>query len=1188
MAISSPIIKSLTPALEAGDLPTIQSIISDISHCNGKHARDSIQCSVNTAVVEFALQKNRPELVSFLLDLPQYSVNDLVSCLLEQYVSTGDTRWFRAFDHVSGCVAKKSVRSRIMGKTAEFLISAGILQSEGRYISEGLDCISRIAFKKYRSDCIVRCVPILIPWSTDHNEFTLLYRALGLLTEVNDASKRALCYSDLARACATVAVHKNDQSLFLDSIRITAEIPQNLKRREAIRYIISTGIKSGFRRDLLSIPEFLTHFSDLHEGIQNDLIGALIEQFLLMETDKIRISSVLEALCDKWPHAAGLVIPGLLSIAEQSGEPWYLTLAIRYLHIVPRRDDISIRELIRAGEAVARNIHSSVPLLDLLQCLEQIVPPADRPGMYLQFSQSALSLDDFANAVVLFKKVSGPSGNLHLYTTCLLDLTVEGVRHDQQFSQDAIFFNRVDPSISVTIISQAVSRLVHNLPFAEMVPHGESFKQLVACHPRCDYLFLDSVTGLVNRGFLDECDSLFLVDLAKIIHERSLREQAISRIVLKLAEKGVRTGNRDFLQQAVGITCLIEGPPTRSATLGSIIDTAASFAAAHGDLDLLLRMRNWSELLQDPDLASYAMTNITEGVLKYAIATCDPDALDEAHGIARDIADQSLRVQLYERIAEAFVKIGCDRIEKSVAAGNTPLPPDLLLFPFEKGLSLLKPENHSSPDSIKIARMIDIIMCSSKKDLNRYYLIPLAQYSLAIANSCERDAMISRIITGLAEASDHRDSSDPYESLACLLLDHCCKRPGLRVIDLTKQLLDLSHDPFIRLRGFCILADAALRINETERTCQLLEETYSAVPDLPAEHQKIQILAGLTVGYLRIDPVKTRQCLKDSLAKLPAVEPENDAVARRRIVMAIAGLSEILPLETAITLIFNIAENLSSPVEYVKTLILAYPLVQKDKEKYSVFVRTITIAIEKIKSPYDQIPLLLEIIPLAIESCDEVLPLYLLKKVDLCSKTINIPYISDTLHGEAARLLSGLSKKYKNRDYLEKAAQQLFRIEDDKLRQVRLSQIGYEDTTEESARILKINALSVKVMEQGSPAGQIPVLERAVRTLPDRSKQALFFCQLSIQFREHGDMKLSKRMLANAINDSGIIRPLSKRAFVRCNLAMKMFAAGYEHPAQEILDGAIDAATNIRESSLRDEVFDELGLAIQIMQGMRE
>ncbi|WP_292370784.1 hypothetical protein [Methanoregula sp. UBA64] len=1181
-------IETLTTALEAGDLPSVQSVISGVANVKGKQARDSVQCLVNSAIVDFALKNNRPELVSVLRDISPVSVDDLVSRILERYVSTGDKRWFDALDHVSGCVGKKSVRSRITAKIAEFLISAGVVQSEARFISEGLDCLPRISFKKYRSEGIVRSIPLLIPWATAHNDLTRLNRSQGLLTEVTDASKRALCYSDLARAYAAVAINKNDLPLFFDSIRLTAEIPQTLKRREAIRHIISTGMKSGFRRDLLSVPEFLNHFSGLPKEGQNDLIGALIEQFLMVETDKTRISPLLESLCGNYPPATSLVIPGLLSAAERSGDPWYLTLAIQYLKASPKKEDILIRDIIRAGEVVARNVASSKPLLDLILCLEQISPVSNRPGIYLQFLQSLLSLNDYPNAILLFEKVSGPAGNLHVYTLCLQDLIVQGVRHDQKFSRDAALFARVDRSLSSGIISQAISRIVHTLPFSEIITHGESFKQLVACHPRCDSLILEAVTGLVNRGFLDACDSQFLVDLAKSIPDQAISEQALSRIVLTLAEIGVRSGDRDLLQQALGITCLIEGLPIRSAILSSIIDTAASFAAAHGDLDLLLRMRNWSGLLQDQDLAGYAMTNITEGVLKYALVTCDSGALEEAYTLAQDITDPSMRMQLYERIAEAYVRIGCDRIEKPTGEGNILISLDQLLRPFDRGLALLNVGNRKPLDSIKLARMIDILMSSSKKDLNRYYLIPLAQYTLEITNSCERDAMMTRIVAGLGEAIDHPDSSDPYESMAYLLLEHYQKRPGLRVIDLTKRLLDLAQDPFAQLRGFCILADSALRINETVRACQILDETYSAVQYLPAEHQKIQILAGLTVGYSTIDPINAQQCLHDSLAGLPAVGPENDAVARRQIVMAVAGLGEILPLDTAISLVHDIAEKHSRPAEYVRTLILAYPLVQKDKEQCAPFVRTITGAIEKIESPYDQILLLLEIIPISIESCDETIPLYLLKKVEGCSKTLNIPYISDTLHGEVARLLSVLYKKQNNPSYLEKAARQLFQIEDDELRQIRLSQIGYEDSPERSVYLPKIIAFSDKVIKQGCPSGQIPVLERAVRGIPDRSRQALFFCRLSIQFRERGDMKLSKRMLANAINVSGIIRPLSKRAFVRCNLAMKMFAAGYEHPAQEILDSAIDTATTIRESSLRDEVFDELGLAIQIMQGMRE
>ena len=73
-------------------------------------------------------------------------------------------------------------------------------------------------------------------------------------------------------------------------------------------------------------------------------------------------------------------------------------------------------------------------------------------------------------------------------------------------------------------------------------------------------------------------------------------------------------------------------------------------------------------------------------------------------------------------------------------------------------------------------------------------------------------------------------------------------------------------------------------------------------------------------------------------------------------------------------------------------------------------------------------------------------------------------------------------------------------------------------------------------------------------------------------------------MMHSAIKEARIIRPLSRRAFVMCDIAMKSHSAGCENAAQEVLDCAIDAATNIRQSKLRDEVFEELGLAIKIMQ----
>jgi hypothetical protein len=122
------------------------------------------------------------------------------------------------------------------------------------------------------------------------------------------------------------------------------------------------------------------------------------------------------------------------------------------------------------------------------------------------------------------------------------------------------------------------------------------------------------------------------------------------------------------------------------------------------------------------------------------------------------------------------------------------------------------------------------------------------------------------------------------------------------------------------------------------------------------------------------------------------------------------------------------------------------------------------------------------------------------------------------------------------------------------------------------------------MIEDGIHPNQVATLEKLVRTVADRGKEAIFFCDLAIYFKKNGEEKLSKKMIQNSITEARIIRPLSRRSFVMCDIALKIYAAGCERSAQEILDFAIDAATNIRQSTIRDEVFDELGLAIKLMQ----
>src|SRR5208282_2867955 len=358
-----------------------------------------------------------------------------------------------------------------------------------------------------------------------------------------------------------------------------------------------------------------------------------------------------------------------------------------------------------------------------------------------------------------------------------------------------------------------------------------------------------------------------------------------------------------------------------------------------------------------------------------------------------------------------------------------------------------------------------------------------------------------------------------------------------------------------------------------------------AVPKLPEEYQKVLVMADLAIGYRRIDPEKAKLCLDEGLKKLQSIESDKNIVARRQLIFAIVSMKNILPDEKRINLVLEVIAKISDPIEYVKALISSYPIVSEDEERSKTTIRHISEAIEQIDSPYDQVPLILGVVPLALQNSDDDMPILLLNKAEKLSKLINIQHIADSIHDEIARFLFNLSRTRDKPQYLKKSAEILTLIEDDDLRQYRLSQIGYNDAPEKITLHTKITAFSRRIMDDGPQPGQIAALERMVRSITDRGKMALLFCRLSILFRDKGDPKSAKRMLNDAIKESGIIRPLSKRAYVRCDMAMKMYIAGYESIAQDILDDAIDAATNIRQPLLRDDVFNELGLVIRIMQG---
>jgi len=327
-------------------------------------------------------------------------------------------------------------------------------------------------------------------------------------------------------------------------------------------------------------------------------------------------------------------------------------------------------------------------------------------------------------------------------------------------------------------------------------------------------------------------------------------------------------------------------------------------------------------------------------------------------------------------------------------------------------------------------------------------------------------------------------------------------------------------------------------------------------------------------------------CLYIRIQKLENVEYDREAVARRQIVFAIVRLNTIAPDPVLIGTALRIVEKITEPTEYINSLMAVYSMVRKDKSRCNELLHFMADAADRILSPYERATALLDIVPLALQNCDDDTPLNLLRKAEILTKKINIQYIADKIRNSITQLYSMLFHKYNDKKYLTHAISVIKSIDDVDVRLNHLTGLGQSENYEILPQYIKIKSLSEKMMQEGIHTNQIVILERLIRTVADRGREAIFFCDLAIFFRRNGEGKLSKRMMQSAIKEARIIRPLSRRAFVMCDIALKINAAGCEQMAQEVLDFAIDAATNIRQSSLRDEVFDELGLAIKLMQGM--
>ena len=590
--ISSPeIVRKIQQALSPEDWKSIDRSIAEIHQGQGRRAQKALIKDICRLITIYSFKNNKPELLLALPDLPDSDIDSLFSQIIQKYITTKDEKWLKTVFALSETLVKKSHQSRVFAMMAQALIDAGVSEANAGFINSGMILLEQISFRKYRSDIMIDIIPLLIEWAIATRDEKLLHRSHLLTDEISDISKRAILHAELAQALATIAILEKNRVLFFDSVHRAARIHQKIRRQTCISFIIEKGVKSVFGKEILDIYPFIQNFDKLSTEGQLEIVSALTEQLLERVKDRPQIITILQTLCERMPFVTSTVVIHLLKKAELSGDLWYLSAAITLHQIFLDTEAYPLRELVRAGVSVAKRSNNMPVLSDLIPIIDKNSNPVFLSRIYLQFSQIMLSSGDFNSALDIFRKISHETKNLPQFEDCLTHLLKTGILKDSIHLVNEMILKRLNTDIINNSIYRAIIELSSENPFEDIISHTKSINDLILRHPKRDSLRLESITILVDRGFLELHDPDILIQITESIENRSIKEQAVSNIVIQIAKIGVQIKNRDYLQRAVGLTCEINDQETRSITLSNIIDEASILAAQQGDLNLLLRMR---------------------------------------------------------------------------------------------------------------------------------------------------------------------------------------------------------------------------------------------------------------------------------------------------------------------------------------------------------------------------------------------------------------------------------------------------------------------------------------------------------------------------------------------------------------------------------------------------------------------
>ncbi len=289
---------------------------------------------------------------------------------------------------------------------------------------------------------------------------------------------------------------------------------------------------------MLDIQIFMRNFPEISTDDSLEIISSLNEQLLERIKDKELIRGILNSLCEENSYVLHTIVTDLFRKAERSGDIWYLSTGLQLQQQNEDNEDYPLKEMVKVGISVARASNDMQVLKDLIPIIDRNKNLVHLSKTYLQFSLIMLSSGDFDSALEIFNKIIDKTEFQSQYFEGLSDLMKLAVVKDRILQIKDSTLKQLDREAVNNVTYRTVVEISKDQPMREINSHINSIKDLISLHPKKDQIFLEFITNLINRGFLDENDPAVLIKFVEFITDPTLKEQAISTIVIKIARIG--------------------------------------------------------------------------------------------------------------------------------------------------------------------------------------------------------------------------------------------------------------------------------------------------------------------------------------------------------------------------------------------------------------------------------------------------------------------------------------------------------------------------------------------------------------------------------------------------------------------------------------------------------------------------